>query len=64
MLHMTCDKWQAGGGASSLKFQLPSSYGLGVKVFWRYFQKEWVTEKIYEWQWFLWNSPGPGLLIM
>ena len=44
MWHVTCDTWQVGGGEPSLKFQLPSSYGLGVKVFWRYFHKESHTE--------------------
>ena len=28
---MTYDRGQGGGGGPSLKFQLPSSYGLGVR---------------------------------
>ena len=32
------------------KFQLPPSFdGLGVKVFWRYFHKGWLTDLINEW---------------
>ena len=31
------------------KFQVPSSYSLRVKVFWKYFNK-WMTEWINEWQ--------------
>ena len=35
--HMTCDTWW---GVNILsKFQLPSSYGLGKTVFWKYFHK-------------------------
>ena len=42
MWHMT------GGGiwTFSQKFKLPSSYALGVKVFWRYFHKGRVTESM------------------
>ena len=37
MWHMTRDRW---GQVNLLSnFQLSSSYGLGVKVFWRYFHK-------------------------
>ena len=28
------------------KFQFPSSYGLGVKMFWRYFHKGWLSQLI------------------
>ena len=42
--HMTCDVWHVthdrwGEVNLLLKCQLPSSYGLGVKVFWRYLGK-------------------------
>ena len=30
--------------------QLPSSYGLGVKVFWRYVHKGWLSEWMNQWQ--------------
>ena len=42
MWHMTLDMW----GEVNLfsKFQLPSSYGLGVKMFWRYFHQGSVTQ--------------------
>ena len=45
--HMTCVTWHVtGGGRITLlsKFLLPSSYGLGVKVFWRYFLIGSLTE--------------------
>ena len=41
MWHMTC-----GGDEPSLKFHLSSSYGLGVKVFGRYFHKGSLTQLI------------------
>ena len=44
---MTHDTW--GGVNILLKCQVPSSYGLGVAVFWRYFHKEWLSEWINEW---------------
>ena len=48
---MTHDTWQV---TFLSKFQLPSFYNLGVKVFWRYFHKEWLfvlmNEWINEWQ--------------
>ena len=44
---MTCDTWWAVNILS--KFQLPISYGLGVKVFWRYIHKGWATYWINEW---------------
>ena len=37
MWHVTCDMWREVNILS--KFQVPSSYGLGVKVFWRYLNK-------------------------
>ena len=40
MIHET---WNVGDGGS-LKFQLPSCYGLGVKVFWRYYHKGWIRD--------------------
>ena len=41
MWHVTHDRW---GEVNLLsKLQLLSSYGLGVKVFWRYFHKWWLT---------------------
>ena len=47
MWHMTHSRWGKVNLVS--QFQLPSSYGLGVKVFWRYFHKGWVTEWINKW---------------
>ena len=41
--HVTFDTWQEGGGKPFLKFMLPSSYSLRVKVFWRYFHKWWLS---------------------
>ena len=41
MCHVTHDWWVEGNLLS--KFQLPSSYGLGVKVFWKYFLKRSLT---------------------
>ena len=53
MWHTTHETWYVKYetryvGEESLlsKFQLPSSYGLGVKVFWRYFHKGWLTHLI------------------
>ena len=50
--HLTCDKWHVTsdtqGGEYCLKISGPSSYGLRVKVFWRYFHKGWVSESIYK----------------
>ena len=44
MWHVTHDKW---GEVNLLsKFELPSSYGLGVKVFWRYFHKGSLSQLI------------------
>ena len=54
--HVTCDTWREVNTLS--KCQVPRSYGLGVKVSWRYFRKESVTELIYKWQRCLQNSPG------
>ena len=47
--HMTCDMWHGThdrwGEVNLLpKCQLPCFYGLGVKVFWRYFYKGWETQ--------------------
>ena len=39
---MTYDRWWKGNPLS--KLQLPSFYGLGVKVFWRYFHNGSVTK--------------------
>ena len=54
MWHVTRDKWhvthdRCGEVKLLSKFQLPSSYGLGVKVFWRYFHKGWVRENCSNW---------------
>ena len=38
MWHVTQDRWKEVNLLS--KFQLPSSYRLGVKVFWRYFHNK------------------------
>ena len=64
MWHMTRDRW--GEEDLLLKYQLPSSYGLRVKVFWRYFTKGWLNLWINEWMtkvivkqpqlhWFCWK---------
>ena len=54
--HVTHDTWQVSHNTQKVvnivsKFQLPSSYGLGVKVFWRYFHKRslthWLTDSVY-----------------
>ena len=47
--HIKCDMWhmthnRCGEVPRLTKFQLPSFYGLGVKVFWRYYNKEWLTD--------------------
>ena len=42
--HITHDRWREVNPLS--KFNLPSSYGLGVKVFWRYFNKWWIADLI------------------
>ena len=42
--HVTHDRW--GEVNLLLKFQIPSSYGLVVTVFWRYFHKGWVSDFI------------------
>ena len=42
MWHLTHDRW---GEVYLLSiFQLASSYGLGMKVFWRYFNLSWPTQ--------------------
>ena len=46
--HDTHDMWHMGGGwggarTFSQQFQVPSSYGWGVTVTWRYFHKGWVS---------------------
>ena len=46
MLHVTCDIWWEVNIVQ--KGQVPSSYGLGVEVFWRYFKKR-VTQLINLW---------------
>ena len=38
---MTCNRW--GEVNLLLKYQLPSSSGLGVKVFWRFWRKRWLN---------------------
>ena len=46
MWHMTHDRW---GKVNLLsKFQLRSFHGLGLKVFWRYFHKGWLTDLLIE----------------
>ena len=51
MWHVTCDTWQVThdmwGEVNLLsKFQLSSFYGLGVKVFWIYFNKWWRSQSV------------------
>ena len=41
--HVTYDTWQVGVVNHLSKCELPSSYGLGVKVFWRYFHIGWLS---------------------
>ena len=41
-LHVTHDRWEEVKLISI--FQLPSSYGLGVKVFWIYFHISWLSQ--------------------
>ena len=41
--HVTLDMWHVWGVNILSKFQLPSSYVLWVKVYWRYFHKGWPT---------------------
>ena len=69
--HMTCDWWHMThyrwGEVNILsKFQLPSSYALGVKVFLRYLYKGWLTQLINYWNSDIGvcktASPTPGLL--
>ena len=43
MWHVTCDTWHIVWDEHSLKFQLPSSFSLGLTVFWIYFHKPWLT---------------------
>ena len=47
---VTCDTWWVGEVNLLLKFQLSICYGLGIKVFWRNFDKRWVTESMKELQ--------------
>ena len=54
--HVIYDRWREVNLLS--KFQLPSSYGFGMKVFWRYFHKGWMSQLINHLQRCLWNSPG------
>ena len=44
--HLTCNRWGEVNPPS--KFQLPSFYGLGMMVWWRYFHKSWPNEWINE----------------
>ena len=53
MQRMTHDTWDVTcdmlWGVSILsKIQLPSSYGLGETVFWRYFHKGWISQLVTE----------------
>ena len=44
--HVTHYMWHVGLVNILSKVQLPSSYGLGVKISWRYFHRGWITELI------------------
>ena len=57
MGHMIRDRW--GGCEPSSKFHLPFSFGLGMKVFWRYFQ--WNT--LEKWDQTEKNAPWSNLLL-
>ena len=55
MWHIKCDTWHLTPGTWHRgevnllsEFQLPSSYGLGMKVCWRYFCKGWPSHLINE----------------
>ena len=53
MWHMKSDSWQVGKANLISKFQLPSSYSFGEKVFWRYFLQrmtDTVSDLIIGWQ--------------
>ena len=59
--HVTCDMWWKVNILS--KCQVPSSNGLGVKVFWSYFHKLWVTQFMSGEGVFRTAPASPGLLI-
>ena len=46
MWHMTRDRWEEVNLLPT--FHLPSSYGLGVILFWRYFHNGWMSDLINE----------------
>ena len=51
MWHLTPEMWHMGGGVFIFsKFQLPSSYGLGVILFWRFGEKgllnKWMNQSV------------------
>ena len=48
MLHVTLDTWPVGEVNLLSKYELPSSYGLVLKVFWRNFHTGWLTHWITE----------------
>ena len=56
MWHVTCETWREMNILS--KFQVPRSYGLGVRVSWWFGGKGWVNESINEWRRCLLNIPG------
>ena len=45
--HLTCDMWWDMNILS--KYQLPSSYGLGVMLFWRFEAEGWLTDWLNQW---------------
>ena len=57
------DMWQVGGGEPSLKFQLPSSYCLGLKVTWIYGGKGSLNDQLINDEGVCRTAPAtPGLL--
>ena len=65
--HMTHDMWHMLGVNILSKFQLPSSYGLGLTVFWRYFGKrltQWLNQSINYEAVYRTAPATPGLLIL
>ena len=60
-LHVTPDLWHLVGVNILSKFQLPSSFGSCVMIFWMFDEKGWLTDWISDCR----TAPAtPGLLIM
>ena len=75
MWHVTCDMWQVTHDTCCVthgrlrevnflsKFQLPTSYRLRVRVYWRYIHKGWLNELISDRSVCRTATATPGLLI-